>query len=141
MNYKELLEIEINALRAIPLQTIDLFVNCIAQRENYHQTKIITSGIGKAGQIAHTLATTLSSTGTPSVFLHPSEAQHGDLGIACRGDILMVFSNSGKTREVLELIELYKNLYPDNQIISVTGHKDSVIGAKSDLNITYGPVS
>ena len=59
--------------------------------------------MGKAGQIALNIATTFSSTGTPSVYLHPSEAQHGDLGILQSNDVLILLSNSGKTREILEL--------------------------------------
>lgn len=66
--------------------------------------KLITSGMGKAGQIAMNIATTFSSTGTPAFFLHPSEAQHGDLGIVRDNDIMLLISNSGKTRELLELV-------------------------------------
>ena len=62
----------------------------------------------KAGQIAHNIATTFSSTGTPAIFLHPSEAQHGDLGILQENDVLLAISNSGKTREILELLDLKK---------------------------------
>jgi len=62
--------------------------------------------MGKAGQIAHNIATTFSSTGTPAYFLHPSEAQHGDLGMVCESDVMLLISNSGKTREVLELVAL-----------------------------------
>jgi arabinose-5-phosphate isomerase len=58
--------------------------------------------MGKAGQIGMNISTTLSSTGTPSVFIHPSEAQHGDLGIIQKNDVLLLISNSGKTREILE---------------------------------------
>jgi len=119
---------------------IDEFAQIIANRPNANYTKVITSGMGKAGQIAHTLATTLSSTGTPSCFLHPAEAQHGDLGIMTEGDILIVFSNSGKTREVVELIDLVQHLYPEAKILSVTGDAQSVVATKSSKNLSYGPV-
>lgn len=68
--------------------------------------------MGKAGQIAMNIATTFCSTGIPSVFLHPSEAQHGDLGILQENDLLLLISNSGKTREIVELTQLYHNLNP-----------------------------
>ena len=110
MDYKNLLETEIKYLRAIPMEGVDALAETIAQRPNPQHTKIITSGMGKAGQIAHTLATTFSSTGTPACFLHPAEAQHGDLGIMAEGDILIIFSNSGKTREVVELLDLVQRL-------------------------------
>ncbi len=66
--------------------------------------------MGKAGQIAMNIATTFCSTGIPSVFLHPSEAQHGDLGILQENDLLLLISNSGKTREIVELTQLAHNL-------------------------------
>ena len=78
--------------------------------------------MGKAGQIADNIATTFSSTGTPAVFLHPSEAQHGDLGIMRENDVLLVLSNSGKTREILELVELTHNLYESIPVIVITGN-------------------
>jgi len=139
--YKTLLDTEIRSLSSIPLKEVQLFVDIIADRENRTSTRIITSGIGKAGQIAHTLATTFSSTGTPSFFLHPTEAQHGDLGVMCRGDILIVFSNSGKTREVCELINLTRNLHFGICILSITGDAESPIAKNSDYNLTFGPVS
>ena len=76
--------------------------------------------MGKAGQIAHNIATTFSSTGTPAVFLHPSEAQHGDLGVLQENDVLLAISNSGKTREIIELIDLKNNLYPQIPVIVIT---------------------
>jgi fructoselysine-6-P-deglycase FrlB-like protein len=85
--------------------------------------KLITSGMGKAGQIAHNIATTFSSTGTPAAYLHPSEAQHGDLGILQENDVLLAISNSGKTREIIELIDLKNNLFPKIPLIVITGNE------------------
>ncbi len=140
LDYKKLLETEIEYLRSIPMPGIDELAAIIANRPNPKHTKIITSGMGKAGQIAHTLATTLSSTGTPACFLHPAEAQHGDLGIMTEGDVLIVFSNSGKTREVLELLDLVTHLYPETKILSITGDGTSLLATKSTVNLSYGPV-
>jgi len=100
--------------------------------------KVITSGMGKAGQIANNIATTFSSTGTPAVFLHPSEAQHGDLGVLQENDVLLVISNSGKTREILELIDLKNNLYPEIPVIVITGNINSPLGEKAAYTIETG---
>ena len=85
------------------------------------------------------IATTLSSTGTPACFLHPGEAAHGDLGLVGRDDVLMTFSNSGRTREVLETIHRAKHLY-DIPLIAVTGHPRSPIARKSDLVLSVGAI-
>jgi arabinose-5-phosphate isomerase len=100
--------------------------------------KLVLSGMGKAGQIAHNIATTFSSTGTPAAYLHPSEAQHGDLGILQENDVLMAISNSGKTREIIELIDLKNNLYPDIPVIVITGNPDSPLAQKADCYILTG---
>ncbi len=100
--------------------------------------KLITSGMGKAGEIANNIATTFSSTGTPAVFLHPSEAQHGDLGIIQQNDVMIVISNSGKTREILELIDLKDNLYASVPVVVITGNADSPLVEKSCCHILTG---
>jgi len=111
---KDIIEKETNAIRNIPVSDNFLkAVDLIHHQVHHLGGKLITSGMGKVGQIALNIATTFCSTGTPAVFLHPSEAQHGDLGILQENDILLVISNSGKTREIHELIDLAKNLYPE----------------------------
>ena len=131
---KKLLLKEVDAIGNIPLdnqyeEAVNLIVGC---------NKLVTSGMGKAGQIALNISTTFSSTGTPSVYLHPSEAQHGDLGILQEGDVLLLLSNSGKTREILELIHLAKNIYPNVNIISITGKKESELCKESDICLHIG---
>jgi arabinose-5-phosphate isomerase len=138
MNYKSLIEKEIEGIRNIPTDRIDEVVNQI--HWNLTTGRIITSGMGKAGQIANTFATTLSSTGTPAFFLHPSEAQHGDLGVVQNGDIIIVFSNSGETREVIELIELVHGLNYHNLIFAIVGKSNSHIEARCADYIEFGPV-
>jgi len=103
--------------------------------------KLITSGMGKAGQIAHNIATTFSSTGTPAVFLHPSEAQHGDLGVLQKNDVLLAISNSGKTREIIELIDLKNSLFPSIPVIVITGNVTSPLAQKADYFISTGAPS
>ena len=138
---KKLIQKEIEAISNIPISnSFELAVNRI--RNKVHSLgpngKVVLSGMGKAGQIALNIATTFSSTGTPSVYLHPSEAQHGDLGILQKNDILILLSNSGKTREILELIELAKNLHPTISIMCITGNNDSPLANKSDIILHTG---
>ena len=103
---QEILQQEAQALLNIPITNdYQKAISLIIQQIHNKKGKLVTSGMGKAGQIALNISTTFSSTGTPSVFLHPSEAQHGDLGILQDNDLLLVVSNSGKTKEIIDLIK------------------------------------
>lgn len=113
-------------------------IDLIVEQVHAKRGKLVTSGMGKAGQIAQNIATTFSSTGTPAVFLHPSEAQHGDLGILQENDIVLAISNSGKTREIIELISLAKNLIPNIKFIVITSDKESLLAQKSDVCLLTG---
>ncbi|GCD77347.1 arabinose-5-phosphate isomerase [Thermaurantimonas aggregans] len=95
--------------------------------------KVIVSGIGKSGHIGKKIAATLASTGTPSFFIHPSEAFHGDLGMIGKDDILLLISYSGETEEVLRLLPFLKNL--GNTIISFTGRPESTLARNAHFNI------
>lgn len=94
--------------------------------------------MGKAGQIAMNIATTFCSTGIPSVFLHPSEAQHGDLGVIQDNDIMLLISNSGKTREIVELTTLTHKLNPNIKYIVITGNPDSPLANEADICLFTG---
>lgn len=121
-----LIEKEINAINNIPIDgVIEQAVNVLFQNVHLKGGKLIVSGMGKAGQIGMNIATTLSSTGTPAVFIHPSEAQHGDLGLVQKNDVLLLISNSGKTREVLEFDRLVKKLYNNIPVLVLTGNNNS----------------
>jgi len=136
---KKILEKEIEAIGNIPLDNqYEKAVNIIRNKVNGNGGKVVISGMGKAGQIGLNISTTFSSTGTPSVYLHPSEAQHGDLGILQNNDVLILLSNSGKTREILELIQLSRNLYKGIPIISITGKKDSELAKESNVCLHIG---
>jgi arabinose-5-phosphate isomerase len=113
-------------------------IDIIENRVHFNKGKLICSGMGKAGQIALNMATTFSSTGTCSVYLHPSEAQHGDLGILRDNDVLLLISNSGKTREIVELITLSRNMHPKIPIICITGIPDSPLAEYSDYVLHTG---
>lgn len=130
---KDIIEAESKAIASLPVtpdyeKAVALIVDHTARKGG----KLITSGIGKAGQIAMNISTTFSSTGTPAVFLHPAEAQHGDLGILQPNDIMLLVSNSGKTREILELVELARVLNPRLPLIVITGRADSPLSAFAD---------
>lgn len=101
--------------------------------------KIVCTGMGKAGLVARKLAVTMASTGTPSIYLHPGEAAHGDLGIIAEGDCIVAFSTSGKTREVIEALELSRHL-GSGTIIGVTSHPDSDLRRVSDIVLDMGEV-
>lgn len=135
----EILSREIQALQAIPeTNGYEAAIQLILDRVHRQGGRLITSGMGKAGQIAHNIATTFSSTGTPAYFLHPSEAQHGDLGMVCEGDLMLLISNSGKTREVLELIELTRRMYPEFPFILITGNVQSPLAELVDVCLSTG---
>ncbi|MBL7072356.1 MAG: KpsF/GutQ family sugar-phosphate isomerase [Candidatus Omnitrophica bacterium] len=95
--------------------------------------RIIVTGMGKPGFIAQKVSATLSSTGTPSLYLHPAEALHGDLGRVISGDVVIAFSNSGETEEIVRLIPILKKI--GAVLISVTGNKKSTLAANSDYVI------
>lgn len=142
MNIKdinELLEIESQAILNIPISDVyEKAIDAIVEQTHKKGGKLVTSGMGKAGQIANNIATTFSSTGTPSVFLHPSEAQHGDLGILQKNDILLVISNSGKTREILELHTLASKLISDIKLIVITGNPESELARDAEFTLLTG---
>jgi arabinose-5-phosphate isomerase len=130
---------EVEAINNMPIDGISqVAIEMIYKAVHQDNGKIIVSGMGKAGQIGLNIATTFSSTGTPAVFLHPSEAQHGDLGILQKNDILLVVSNSGKTRELIELTELSRRLNPKVKIICLSGKSESELSALSDLTLSTG---
>lgn len=101
------------------------------------KSKVLTTGMGKAGHIARKFAATLCSTGTPAAFIHPGEAAHGDLGLVAPDDCIVAFSTSGKTNEVIEMLELGRHLGLKT-IIGITSHPDSRLRELSDIIIDMG---
>ena len=136
---REILLAESEAIKNIPVtDSYDKAVEAIVERVHRRGGKLVTSGMGKAGQIAMNIATTFASTGTPAVNLHPSEAQHGDLGVLQPNDIMLLISNSGKTREITELVSLLHGLYADVPIIVITGVPDSPLAQAADIVLYTG---
>ena len=101
--------------------------------------KIVTTGMGKAGIAMKKFASILCSLGFSATYLHPGEASHGDLGILDDGDILFVASTSGKTREVIEIMEL-ASIYDLHSIIGITSHPDNIVREKSDYILDMGEI-
>ena len=136
---QEIINREANAIKSIASdESFEKAVNLIHEQVHIKGGKVVISGMGKAGQIGVNIATTLSSTGTPAVFLHPSESQHGDLGIVQKNDVLILISNSGKTREIVELEVLVKRLYTDIKIIGLTGNLEGDLAKSSDVILYTG---
>jgi arabinose-5-phosphate isomerase len=136
---KEIFEAEARAVLNIPVtENFDRACDLIHTAVHRKKGKVVASGMGKAGQIALNIATTFSATGTPAIFLHPSDAQHGDLGVIQPDDILLLVSNSGKTREIIELYELVKMLGYHLGVIVITGSPDSELGNYADVTISTG---
>ncbi len=136
---REILAAESRAVENIPYTAdFDRAVNLIVEHVHHSGGKLVTSGMGKAGQIAMNIATTFSSTGIPAVNLHPSEAQHGDLGVLQPNDVMLLISNSGKTTEIIDLVGLARRMQPDIPIITITGHADSPLAELADATLFTG---
>jgi len=99
--------------------------------------KVLTTGMGKAGHVARKFASTLCSTGTPATYVHPGESAHGDLGLVERNDCIVAFSTSGKTREVLEMLQRGRQLGLGT-IVGITSHPDSELRTLSDIVVDMG---
>ena len=98
------------------------------------QGKVVVMGMGKSGHIARKMAATFASTGTPSFFVHPAEASHGDLGMVGRDDVVIAISNSGESHEILALIPVIKRL--NITLICISSRPESAMGKAADLHLT-----
>jgi arabinose-5-phosphate isomerase len=129
---KEVFEIESKEIANLSNLLTDDFSDAIHAVINT-SGKFIISGMGKSGIIGKKIAATLASTGTPSFFLHPGEAYHGDLGMIEKDDIVLLISNSGETDEVLKLIPFLKS--QENVIIAMSGKPDSTLAKNSNYHL------
>jgi len=126
---QNIVDMEILAIKSIPF---DESIDDVIERILNCDGKVILTGIGKAGIIAKKISATLSSTGTPSLFLHPGESQHGDLGVIESNDVMIALSNSGRTREVVETIALSRHI-GISDVIAITSSRDSTLSRLSDV--------
>src|SRR5215467_7273032 len=127
---RRVLQIEARAVQALIgrldarfTQAVDLLATC--------KGKVVVSGMGKSGLIGQKIAATLASTGTPSFFLHPAEGVHGDLGMVARRDALIAISNSGETKEILQLLPYIERM--GIPTVALTGKTGSVLAKHSDV--------
>jgi len=127
---RKVLEIESEAIRDLVVRVGEEFVRAVDMLSNC-QGRVVTSGMGKSGIVCRKIAATFSSTGTPSLFLHPAEAVHGDLGMLANGDVVLLISNSGETEELLRLLGTIKRL--GLPLISMVGNVESRLAQHSDL--------
>ncbi|MFN0039834.1 MAG: SIS domain-containing protein [Burkholderiales bacterium] len=98
--------------------------------------RVVVSGIGKSGHVARKIASTLASTGTPSFFVHPAEASHGDLGMVTRDDVMIALSNSGESAELLVIVPLIKR--QGARLIAMTGNAQSPLALAADVHLDAG---
>ncbi|MDD2866936.1 MAG: KpsF/GutQ family sugar-phosphate isomerase [Candidatus Omnitrophota bacterium] len=129
---KEVLKIEAEAIEALMRRIDEKFDKAIGLL-NECRGRVIVTGMGKGGLIGQKISATLSSTGTPSLFLHSAEAIHGDLGRVTREDVILAISNSGETEEVIRLLPLIKKI--GARLIALTGNPRSTLGRHSDVTL------
>jgi arabinose-5-phosphate isomerase len=127
---RQVLEIEIEGIRSVMDRLSEKFDDCIDLLYSL-RGRIIITGVGKSGLIARKIAATLTSTGSPAIFVHPVEGLHGDLGIVTRDDALIALSNSGETPEITSLAATIKKRGP--LIIAMTGSVSSTLARMADL--------
>lgn len=132
---REVLDIEAAAVLALRDRIGQAFVDacrlCLACRG-----RVVVTGMGKSGHVAGKIAATLASTGTPSFFVHPGEASHGDLGMITATDVVLAISNSGETPEILTILPLIKRL--GVPLIAMTGRPGSTLATAADAHLDVG---
>jgi arabinose-5-phosphate isomerase len=124
------LETEAAAILAL-IDRLDDRFDCAVQLLRQCKGRVILTGMGKSGIICHKIAATLTSTGTPALFLHPAEAIHGDLGVIQSEDVVVALSNSGETDELLQLLETIRRL--GAKLIAITGSRGSTLAQAADV--------
>ncbi|PKM22248.1 MAG: D-arabinose 5-phosphate isomerase [Gammaproteobacteria bacterium HGW-Gammaproteobacteria-14] len=129
---RRVLEIESRALLSL-VDAVDSSFNAACERLLACSGRVIVTGMGKSGHVANKIAATLASTGTPSFFVHPAEASHGDLGMITAADAVLALSNSGETAEVLTIIPVIKR--KGATLISMTGRPESTLARLSDVHL------
>jgi arabinose-5-phosphate isomerase len=129
---KRVIRIEREAIEALEHRVgarfekaVSLILNC--------KGRVIVTGMGKSGAIGKKISSTLSSTGTTSLFLHPAEGVHGDLGMVMKGDIVIAISKSGETAELINLLPAFKRI--DIQLIAMTGNAHSTLSKNADVSL------
>ena len=131
---KKVLKIEMESIKTLNSSFNDSFFNIVNTIFNT-TGRIIVTGMGKSGHIANKISATLSSTGTPSHFVHPTEASHGDLGSITENDCILAFSNSGQSNELNDILNYAKRF--SIQLLSVSSNKKGLLSKKSNFSIVF----
>ena len=136
-NARTVLQTEVEGLQALQDGLDESFDKAIerihAMKNSAEHGRFIIAGIGKGGHVGRKIAATLASTGTPSFFVHPGEASHGDMGMITEHDIVLMLSNSGENSELTDLIH-YTRRY-DITLIAMTSNADSTLGQHADITL------
>jgi arabinose-5-phosphate isomerase len=127
---KKVLNIEADAVKTLASSLDDNFFKAVELLSN-SKARVIVIGMGKSGLVGRKIAATLSSCGTPALFIHPAEAGHGDLGMVVKEDVLIAISYSGETKEIIGLLDFFKRA--GIQLISITGNKKSKLAKYSNI--------
>ncbi|MDC1174711.1 KpsF/GutQ family sugar-phosphate isomerase [Bacteriovoracaceae bacterium] len=134
MDYLEIarnvIQNEIDGLQFLSKNLNDSF-NEVVKKIISSNGRLVVTGMGKSGLIGKKIVATLASTGTPSLFIHPAEAYHGDLGMILNNDMIICISNSGETEEIVKLLSFFK--HNKNQVIALCANKESTLGKFSDF--------
>jgi arabinose-5-phosphate isomerase len=130
---REVLEIESQAIRDLLPQLDEAFDRAVELLRSC-RGRVVCTGMGKSGLVLQKIAATLSSTGTPALFLHPAEAIHGDLGVLVEGDVVLAASNSGTTEELLRLVETLKRI--GVPLVAITGRPGSPLARLADVHLS-----
>ncbi len=131
---RKVLKIEIENSKTLKSIFDNQFYNVVKTIFNT-KGRVVVTGIGKSGHIANKVSATLSSTGTPSQFVHPSEASHGDLGSITKNDCILAFSNSGQSHELNDIIKYAKRF--DIPLLSISSNKNGLLSKKSNFSIVF----
>lgn len=129
---RRVIRTEIDALAMLETGLGDAFVDAVAQVVAC-EGRVILAGVGKSGHVARKIAATMASTGTPSLYIHPTEASHGDLGMIAKGDVVIALSRSGETRELDDLVTYTRRF--SIPLIAMTAIAESALGRAADMSL------
>jgi arabinose-5-phosphate isomerase len=132
---RDVLDVEIKGIAGLRERLGDGFIRAVDMIQQC-RGKVVVIGLGKSGLICRKIAATLSSTGTPSFFIHAGDANHGDMGMIREGDVVLAVSNSGETEEILRVIPILKRL--GITLITITGNGDSTLSRAADAVLDAG---
>ncbi|MCP3921778.1 MAG: KpsF/GutQ family sugar-phosphate isomerase [Desulfobacterales bacterium] len=133
---KKTFNVESKAIAGLSEKLTNDFIKVVDLINSKRESHVILTGMGKSGLIGKKIASTMSSTGTPSFFLHPAEAIHGDVGMLTCHDVVIAISYSGETEELIRLIPIIKKM--NTKLIAITGNSESTLAKEADYFLNAG---